>query len=148
MRITSPGNRVLSKVSELVPGSLHPRSNSMWFFMGDQSIKRCSLGRGDLWTSTGKVQTHHECWNLYKIGSRTRWHCEISKKLTLNPTKVAKNTLFLFPDMGLSLIIFALGIPLHANVFSFTHNAVVLSQFRCVYLKNQTKVFWFWHFYE
>ena len=56
--------------------------------------------------------------------------CEISK-LTVNPT------------MGRLLKIFALGIPLHANVFSFTHNAVVLSQFRCVHPENQMKIFWF-----
>ena len=38
-----------------------------------------------------------------------------------------KNTpLFLFPYMGHSLQIFAWGMPRHAHVFSFTHNAVVL----------------------
>ena len=67
-------------------------------------------------------------------------HCEISKKLTLNPTMPAKNTpLSLLSDMGLSLKIFTLGIPLHDNVFSFTHNAVVLWLFRCVHPENQTK---------
>ena len=76
------------------------------------------------------------------IGARTCWHCEISKKLTLNPTLTAKNTpLFLFPYMWRSLQIFAWGMPLHAHVFSFTHNAVVLSHFRCVHPKNQTKFF-------
>ena len=34
--------------------------------------------------------------------------------------------------MGHSLQIFAWGMPLHAHEFSFTHNAVVLSHFRCV----------------
>ena len=58
--------------------------------------------------------------------SRT-WHCEISKNLTWNSTLTAKNTpLFLFPYMGHSLQIFAWGMPRHAHVFSFTHNAVVL----------------------
>ena len=58
--------------------------------------------------------------------SRT-WRCEISKNLTWNPTLTAKNTpLFLFPYKGHSLQIFAWGMPRHAHVFSFTHNAVVL----------------------
>ena len=66
------------------------------------------------------------------------------KKLTSNPTLTAKNTpLFLFPYMGHSLHIFAWGMPLHAHVFSFTHNAVVLSHFRCVHPENQMKIFWF-----
>ena len=76
------------------------------------------------------------------IRSRTCRHCEISKKLTLNPTLSAKNTpLFLLSDTRRLLKIFAWGMPLHAHVFSFTHNAVVLSQFRCVHVKNQTKFF-------
>ena len=62
--------------------------------------------------------------------------------------KKKKNTplflfLFLFPYMGHSLQIFAWGMPLHAHVFSFTHNAVVLSHFRCVHPENQTKIFRF-----
>ena len=58
--------------------------------------------------------------------SRT-WPCEISKNLTWNPTFTAKNTpLFLFPYMGHSLQIFTWGMPRHAHVFSFTHNAMVL----------------------
>ena len=81
--------------------------------------------------------------------SRTCRRCEISKKLTWNPALMAKNTpLFLFPYMGHSLQIFAWGMPLHAHVFSFTHNAVVLSAFRCVHPENQTKIFRFSHFYE
>ena len=80
--------------------------------------------------------------------SRSRC-CEISKKLTWNPTLTAKNTpLFLFPYMGHSLQIFAWGMPLHAHVFSFTHNTVVLSHFRCVHPENQMKIFRFKHFYE
>ena len=63
------------------------------------------------------------------IGSQTWRHCQIKKKkkkkkkknLTLNPTMSAKNTkLFPLPDVGRSLKIFVY------NVFSFTHNAVVL----------------------
>ena len=55
------------------------------------------------------------------------WRCEISKNLTWNPTLTAKNTpLCLFPYMGHSFQIFAWGMPRHAHVFSFTHNAVVL----------------------
>ena len=34
--------------------------------------------------------------------------------------------------------------PLHTHVFSFTHNAVVLSNFRCVHPENQTKIFEFY----
>ena len=36
--------------------------------------------------------------------------------------------------------------PLHTHVFSFTNDAVVLSNFRCVHPKNQMKIFWFLHF--
>ena len=43
--------------------------------------------------------------------------------------------------MGRLLDIFAWGMPLYAHVFSFTHNAVVLSQFRCVHPENQRKIF-------
>ena len=32
------------KASELVPGSLHSRLNSMWFFTRDHSINHCLLG--------------------------------------------------------------------------------------------------------
>ena len=72
---------------------------------------------------------------------------EISKKLTSNPRLSAKNTpLFLFPQMGHSLQIFVQVMPLHAHVFSFTHNAVVLSGFRCVHPENQTIIFRFLHF--
>ena len=74
---------------------------------------------------------------------------EISKKLTSNPRLSAKNTpLFLFPQMGHSLQIFVKVMPLHIHVFSFTHNAVVLSPFRCVHPENQTKFFLIFTFYE
>ena len=65
----------------------------------------------------------------------------------MNPRLSAKNTpLFLFPHMGHSLQIFALVMPLHTHVFNFTHNAVVLSHFRCVHPENQTKIFQFLYF--
>ena len=35
--------------------------------------------------------------------------------------------------------------PLHTHVFSFPHNAVVLSGFRCVHPENQTTIFRFLH---
>ena len=44
--------------------------------------------------------------------------------------------------------IFAKVMPLHTHLFSFTHNAVVLSHFRCVHSENQTKIFWFFTFYK
>ena len=51
---------------------------------------------------------------------------EISKKLNLHRTFPAKNApIFLLPDTWPSLQIFAYGMYLHADVFSFTHNAVV-----------------------
>ena len=72
---------------------------------------------------------------------RALWNFQ---KADLEPTLTAKNTpLFLFPYMGHSLQIFAWGIPLHAHVYSFTHNAVVLSHLRCVHPENQTKIFRF-----
>ena len=42
----TPNHRVLAqmKAFELVPGILHPCSNSMWFFARDHSINYCSLG--------------------------------------------------------------------------------------------------------
>ena len=46
--------------------------------------------------------------------------------------------------MGHSLQIFVKVMPLHTHVFSFTHNAVVLSAFRCVHPENQTKIFDFY----
>ena len=38
--------------------------------------------------------------------------------------------------------------PLHTRVFSFTYNAVILSNFRCVHSENPTKFFSILHFYE
>ena len=140
------------KASELVPGSWFPRWNSMRFF-----------GRGSIYdtSSLAKVRfatLYRQSSNTSRILKLVRYyvvirslmcrHCEISKKPTLNPSyPVGKNTPpFLLSDMSHSLKIFTRGMPLHAHVFSFTHNAVVLSDFRCVHPKNQTKFFWFYHF--
>ena len=74
------------------------------------------------------------------------------QKVDLKPYPYGKKyTTFSFPIhlyMMHSLQIFAWGMSLHAHVFSFTHNAVVLSAFRCVHPENQTKNFRFLHFYE
>ena len=112
-------------------GSLY-NSNSM------EEVKFATL----YWQSS----THHEYFNLYILWLVTTCRrCEISKKLTLNPTLTAKNTpLFLFPYMGRSFHIFAWGMPVHAHVFSFTHNAVVLSHFRCVHPENFSILTFLW----
>ena len=81
-------------------------------------------------------------------------HCNFSKKKKKKRNRFCfvgcrqKKYTFSSPRMGPLLKIFALGIPLHANVFSFRHNAVVLSQFRCVHPENQTKICWFLNFDE
>ena len=96
------------KASELVPGNLLPPSNSMRFF-----------ARGSLYDTSSRnevrfVTLYRQSSNTSRIlkliryyvviRSRTYRHCEISKKLTLNPTLSAKNTLLvLFPYMGRSL---------------------------------------------
>ena len=132
------------KASEQVPGSLLPHWNSMRFFATEslydsnsvKEVKFVTLYRRS--SNTSRILWLVRYYVL--ISSRTCRHCEISKK----PTFTAKNTpLFLFPYMGHSLQIFAWGMPLHAHVFSFTHNAVVLSLFRCVHPENQITVFWF-----
>ena len=62
----------------------------------------------------------------YVVMTSRTLRCEISKKLTWNPTLTAKNTpLFLFPTRALASNI-CLRDALHGHVFSFTHNAVVL----------------------
>ena len=58
----------------------------------------------------------------------------MSKKEILHRTMSAKDTpLSILPDMGPSLKIFAQEMALLAYVFNFTHNAVNLWSFRCVY---------------
>ena len=80
-------------------------------------------------------------------GSCTCRRCEISKKLTLILTLTAKNTPLLFPIHGAFASNICLRDALHAHVFSFTHNAVVLSHFRCVHPKSD-KNFLILKFYE
>ena len=119
-----------AKASELVPSSLFPCWNSMRFFARGSRYDTSSPG------GSNNILTCTSLW------SRTCCHCEIPKKLILNRTKPAKNTpLFLFPYMRHSLKLFPWEMPLHAHVFSFTHNAVVLWLFRCVHPKIQTKIF-------
>ena len=134
--------------SELVPSSLFPHWNSMRFFMRGSLYNTSSLAEVRFTTPYQQNSNTSRILKLVRyyvvIRSRTCWHCEISKKLTLNPTLSAKTTpLFFLSDMRRSLKIFTCGMPLHAHVFSFTQNAVVSSNFKCVHPKNQTKIFWF-----
>ena len=50
----------------------------------------------------------------------------------------------LLPNKGPWLKTSVLVNPLHVYVFSFTHNAAVLLNLRCAYLKNQTNFFYFY----
>ena len=138
---------VLAKASELVPCSLLPHWNSMRFhgFTLWLELNGWSKIRDPVTAKFKHVTVIVTCSLLccndvtYVAGA-----VKFPKKLTWNPTLPAKNApLFLFPYMGYSLQIFAWGMPLHAHVFSFTHNAVVLSHFRCVHPENQTKFFQF-----
>ena len=127
---------VWTKASELVPSSLFPRWNAMRFFAMGSLYDTSSLAEERF--ATLYRQSSNTSWILHLvryhvvIRSRTCRHCEISKMLTLNPTLSAKNTLALASTWGM---------PLHAYVFSFTHNTVVFSHFRCVHPENQTKSF-------
>ena len=133
------------KASKLVLSSLHPRSNSMWFFTRDHSINHCSLGERRFatlyWQSSNKSRILKLVHYFVVIRSHMCRHWN-SKKLTMNPTMLAKNTpLFLFPDMGFLLKIFSLEIPYMLMYSAFHINAVGLSQFKCVHPENQTKIF-------
>ena len=125
----------------------------MWFFARDHSIIHGSLGKrrfAPMYRQSSNTSRILKLVRYYGvIWSRSRQHCEISKKLILNRPMPAKNSpLFLFQCIGRSLKFFASEIPLHASVFSFTYNAVVLLQFRCVHPENQTIFFFrFLHFY-
>ena len=137
-----------NKASELVPGSLFPRWNSMWIFARGSLYNSTSLAKVRFatlyWQSSSTSRILKLVGYYVVIGSPTCRRCEISKKLTLNPTLSAKNTpLFLLSDMRRSLQIFAWRMPLHAHVFSFTHNAVVLSDLKCVHPENQMNIFGF-----
>ena len=66
------------------------------------------------------------------------------QKADLEPYPYGKKyTTFSFPIHGTLASNICLRDAPHAHVFSFTHNAVVLSHFRCVHPENQTKIFWF-----
>ena len=61
---------------------------------------------------------------------------------------ILQQLFFLLSTAGPSLEIFALGMPLHAYVFSFAQIAVVLPELRCVHSKSRTRIFSLWYFYE
>ena len=66
------------------------------------------------------------------------------QKADLEPYPYGKKyTTFSFPIHGALASNMCLRDALHAHVFSFTHNTVVLSHFRCVHPENQTKIFRF-----
>ena len=141
-----------NKASKLVPSSLLPRSHSPWIFVTGSLYNSSSANEVRFatlyWQSSNVinivlVRYHGVMW------SRSCRHCEISKKLILNRTKPAKNTpLFSFPIHGALTWNICLRDALHAHVFSFTHNAVVLWLLRCLHPENQKKIFRFLHFYE
>ena len=143
-------NQVHIKASELVPCSLLPHWNSMRFFATVSLYDSNSMDEVKFATlaCNGKVQhvtviltcTLLCCDNVTYMPAL--WNFKKSWLGTL-PLRQKNTPLFLFPFMGHSLQIFTWGMPLHAHVFSFTHNAVVLSAFRCVHPENQTKIFWF-----
>ena len=100
-----------TKASKLVPFSLLPHWNSMRIFR-DGITPRLELNGGSKIRDPAKFRHVTNILKLVRyyvvITSRTCRHCEISKKLTLNPTITPKNTpLFLFPYMACSLQIFA-----------------------------------------
>ena len=124
----------------------------MWFFWGDHSTTMAHWGekiRDPVPAKFKHVTKIVTCTLLCVMWSRTCQALWNFQKADFKPYYAGKNTLlFVFPDMGCSLKIFALRIPLHANVFSFTYNAVILLQFRCVHPENQTQFFRFWYFHE
>ena len=107
--------RIKTKASALIPGSLFLRWNSMRFFARGSLYDKSSVNEVRFATLYVQSTNTSRILKLVRytisdllIRSRTCRHCEISKKLTLNPTLSAKNTpLFLFPYMGNSLKIFA-----------------------------------------
>ena len=141
------------KASKLVPGSLLPHWNSMRFLREGITLWHKLTGLSDIRNpvlAKFKHVTNIETCMLLCCDWITYvpalWNFQ---KADLNPTLPAKNTpLFLLSDMRRSLKISAWEMSLHAHVFSFTHKALVLWLFKCVHPKNQTKIFWFLHFYE
>ena len=85
-----------------------------------------------------KTGTSVGWWGLVKLLPDGGPQSPQEKTLLLGP-KIP--SLILFPYTGLLLQIFAWGMPLHAHVFSFTHNAVVLSHCRCVHPQKSDKKF-------
>ena len=119
--------------------------------MRDHSIYHCSLERGGLRPSTGKVQTCHEYWNLNVTVLWLDHICAGTVKfpkswlLTL-PCRQKINHFFFSQIWGSCLKHLPSGSP-YMLIFSFTYNAVVPSQFRCVHPKIRQK-FLILTFYE
>ena len=92
----------LPKASELVPGSLLPRSNSMGFFARDHSVNHSSLKErrfATLYRQSSNTSRMLQLLRYYAvIGSRTCLRCEISKKLISTVSLPAQNKpIFLYP---------------------------------------------------
>ena len=91
------------KASELVPDSLLPHWNSMQFFGTGSLYESSSMEEVKFVTLYRRSSNMSQILQLvcYYVVIRTCTcrHSKISKKLTLNPTLSAKNTLFLLSDM-------------------------------------------------
>ena len=112
-----------ARASELVPGSIFSRWNSMRFFARRSLYDTSSMNEVRFATLYRQSSNTSRILKLVRyyvvIRSHTCRHCEISKNLTLNPTLSAKNTpLFLFPYMGCSLKIFAQEMPGYMLIYS------------------------------
>ena len=85
-----------TKACELVPGSFLPPSNSLRFFTRGSLYETSSLVEVRFATLYRRSSNMSQILKLVcyyvVIRSRTCRHCEISKKLTLNPNLSAKNT--------------------------------------------------------
>ena len=120
--------RIKTKASALIPGSLFLRWNSMRFFARGSLYDKSSVNEVRFATLYRQSSNTSRILKLVRytisdllIRSRTCRHCEISKKLTLNPTLSAKNTpLFLFPYMGTRLKYLPKGCP-YMLVYSALH---------------------------
>ena len=102
---------------------------------GDHSMTQAHWVKLDLRPCTGEVQTCHKYWNKY---ISILWLDHVHA----GTVKFPKSWLWTLPCLQKIHHFF------FSHTFSITHNAVVLWLFRCVHPKNQTKVFWFLHFYE
>ena len=138
----------LELASELVPGAYFPVEIQCEFSQGNHSTTRphwpLSEIRDPVPAKFKHVTNIETCtllccdWITYVPAL---WNFQKSLLWTLATLSAKITPLFLLSDMRRSLQIFAWGMPLHAYVFSFTHNALVLSDFRCVHPENQTKTF-------